>query len=109
MAPAIRLSEMYYIASECSYAGNPTAAVNYLKQVREARQIGDPLSINNEEDLIKELLKDARKEWLAEGQLFYMYKRLNRGIVGQTGVIIPASDNIFVLPLPNDEIVYGGR
>ena len=109
MAPAIRLSEMYYIAAECSYANNPTAAVNYLTQVREARQIGDPLTINNEEDLLKELLKDARKEWLAEGQLFYMYKRLNRGIVGQTGVTIPASDNIFVLPLPNDEIVYGGR
>jgi hypothetical protein len=38
-----------------------------------------------------------------------MYKRLNRNIVGQAGNFIPASDKIFVLPLPDDEIEYGQR
>jgi hypothetical protein len=38
-----------------------------------------------------------------------MYKRLNRNIVGLSGISYPASDKIFVLPLPNDEIDYGHR
>jgi len=109
MAPAIRLSEMYYIAAEASFQSSPSDAYAYLNQVRLHRQIEDNLPEGNEEEFMKELIKDVRKETLAEGQLFYMYKRLNRGIVGQTGAIIPASDKIFVLPLPNDEIVYGGR
>lgn len=109
MAPALRLSEMYYIAAEASFQSSPATAYDYLNQVRIHRQIEDKLPIGNEEEFTKELIKDARKETLAEGQLFYMYKRLNRGIVGQTGAMIPASNKIFVLPLPNDEIVYGGR
>ena len=109
MAPAIRLSEMYYIAAEATFPSDPVKAYAYLNQVRSARQIDDKLPVGNEEEFTKELLKEMRKETLAEGQLFYMYKRLNRGIVGQTGAIIPPSNKIFVLPLPNDEIVYGGR
>ncbi len=99
MAPAIRLSEMYYIAAECSNN------VDYLNTVRTHRGIGSPVT----EDLVTALLKDCRKEWYAEGQIFYMYKRLNHDIANQNGGNIPASDNIFVLPLPNDEILYGGR
>lgn len=109
MAPAIRLSEMYYIGAEALFPTDPTRAYAYLNQVRSARQIDDKVPIGNEEEFMKELIKEVRKETLAEGQLFYMYKRLNRGIVGQTGAITPPSNKIFVLPLPNDELVYGGR
>lgn len=99
MAPAIRLSEMYYIAAECSNNAD------YLNTVRTHRGIGSPVT----GDLITELVKECRKEWYAEGQIFYMYKRLNHDIINQNGGSIPASDKIFVLPLPNDEILYGGR
>jgi hypothetical protein len=99
MAPAIRLSEMYYIAAEC------TSNAAYLNTVRTHRGIGTPVT----GDLVTELLKECRKEWYAEGQIFYMYKRLNHDIINQSGSSIPASDKIFVLPLPNDEILYGGR
>jgi len=111
MAPAIRLSEMYYIAAECSYASDAAKALEYINQVRYERDVDDlqASQVNSQEAFTRELLKECRKEWLAEGQLFYMYKRLNRAIIGQTGATIPASDKIFVLPLPNDEIVYGGR
>ncbi|EDM35416.1 hypothetical protein PBAL39_13140 [Pedobacter sp. BAL39] len=108
MAPALRLSEMYYIAAECTATSNLIGAADYLNKVRAARgMVG--IEAASEEQLTTELLKEARKEWLAEGQMFYMYKRLNRPISGQTGSFIPASDNIYILPLPNDEIVYGGR
>jgi len=108
MAPALRLSELYYIAAECTAATNIIAAADYVSKVRAARGMA-ALTVSSEEGLMTELLKEARKEWLAEGQMFYMYKRLNRPVSGQTGSFIPASDNMFILPLPNDEIVYGGR
>ncbi|WP_285008980.1 RagB/SusD family nutrient uptake outer membrane protein [Pedobacter faecalis] len=109
MAPAIRLSEMYYIAAECTYPTDASKALEYINAVRFQRDVDNLTGVNSQEEFMRELIKECRKEWLAEGQLFYMYKRLNRSITGQTGSTIPASDRIFVLPLPNDEIVYGGR
>lgn len=109
MAPAIRLSEMYYIAAEASYATNPEDAATYLDAVRIHRGIGLPTSVTNETAFRQEILKEYRKELFAEGQLFYAYKRLNNDIAGQNGVTIPASNAIFVLPLPDDEMIYGKR
>lgn len=109
MAPAIRLSEMYYIAAESAYATDPSAGITYLNTVRTHRGIGSTLPAGTEATFYTELLKECRKEWYAEGQIFYMYKRLNRAIINQNGGNIPVSDKIFVLPLPNDEILYGGR
>ena len=107
-APAIRLSEMYYIAAESYFDTNPNAALDYLNEVRSLRGIISPLATTNKADFIKELVKDARKEFYGEGQVFYMYKRLNQNIVGQGGLIIPPSDKIFVIPKPNNEIEFGG-
>jgi starch-binding outer membrane protein, SusD/RagB family len=107
VAPAIRLSEMYYIASECIYDTDPVAAADYLNTVRFHRGMGVPLAISNWDELLDELVKEARKEFYAEGQIFYMYKRLNRSIVGQLGGSVAPSDKVFVLPLPNDEIEFG--
>ena len=109
MAPAIRLSEMYYIAAECTYATDPAKGIGYLNTVRTHRGIGSTLPAGTESSFYTELLKECRKEWYAEGQIFYMYKRLNRAIINQNGGNIPVSDKTFVLPLPNDEILYGGR
>jgi hypothetical protein len=107
-APALRLSEMYYIAAESSYDIAPAKALEYLNQVRSVRGIISPLTITTKPDFIEELIKDARKEFYGEGQIFYMYKRLNQNIVGQGGLIISANDKIFVIPKPNNEIEFGG-
>lgn len=108
--PAIRLSEMYYIASECAYDTNPVSALLYLNTVRKNRGMQTDASVNNKEELLNELVKEARKEMFGEGQLFYMYKRLNRTITGQIGGSnIPASNKVFVLPLPDNEIEFGHR
>jgi hypothetical protein len=109
LAPALRLSELYYIAAECSWDTDPAKALGYLNKVRNQRSINSALNTASKEEFITELIKEARKEWYAEGQIFFMYKRLNRNIVGQSGNLIPASDKIFVLPLPDDEIEYGQR
>src|SRR5690606_7362117 len=46
VAPAIRLSEIYYIAAECSYQSGPAQAAAYLDQVREHRGIGQKVDIS---------------------------------------------------------------
>jgi hypothetical protein len=109
MAPAMRLSEMYYIAAESTYDTDPATALNYFNTVRFQRGIGTPLSVSTKDAFLTELLKEARKEFFGEGQIFYMYKRLNRNIAGASGTVIPPGNNVFVLPLPNDEIEFGGR
>ncbi|WP_437920311.1 RagB/SusD family nutrient uptake outer membrane protein [Sphingobacterium sp. LRF_L2] len=109
VAPAIRLSELYYIAAECTYATDPTKAVAYLDEVRLHRGIGQKIQVTNESELRTELLKEYRKEMYGEGQLFYAFKRLNANIVGLQGTTVPASQVIFVWPLPDDEIIYGQR
>jgi hypothetical protein len=109
MLPAIRLSEMYYIAAESAFDTDPTVAVGYLNTVRLNRGYIDNVTVTTKETLIQELLKEARKEFYAEGQIFYMYKRLNRNIPIQMGGNTPASDNIFVMPLPDNEIEFGNR
>ncbi|MGN7783118.1 RagB/SusD family nutrient uptake outer membrane protein [Niabella sp. 22666] len=109
VAPAIRLSEMYFIAAECSYAANPAAATAFIDEVRSHRGIGEKVTVANETALRNELLKEYRKDLFGEGQLFYAFKRWNVAISGQNGTSYPASNNIFVLPLPDDEIIYGNR
>lgn len=105
--PAIRLSELYYIAAESSWDTDPAKALEYLNTVRAARGINVPVNTGSKTVFLDELVKEVRKETYAEGQLFYLYKRLNRGILQETGATIPPSDKIFVLPLPNDELIYG--
>ena len=107
VAPAIRLSEMYYIAAEANFDSNPNLATAYLDSVRIHRgiRILIPKTITKG-DFIKELAKDARKEFYGESQIFYMYKRLNLDILTTSGLTYPASDKIFVFPVPLTELGY---
>lgn len=108
MAPAIRLSEMYYIAAEASYDQDPATALGYVNTVRAQRGIGTPLTDSTKAQFLTDLVREARKEFFGEGQIFYMYKRLNTSIVGSSGIVIAPSDKIFVLPLPVNETEFGG-
>ncbi len=109
IAPVIRLSEMYFVAAECSYGANAAAATGFIDEVRSHRGIGEKLSVSNEAALKTELLKEYRKDLFAEGQLFFAFKRLNLPIIGQNGSVYQPSNTIFVWPLPDDEITYGNR
>lgn len=79
--PLIRLSEMYYIAAESeARAGDFAKAKEYLQFVRNAYGCTNDITIKNLEDFKRELIQDARREWISEGQLFYLYKRLDASI-----------------------------
>ncbi|MBL0742996.1 RagB/SusD family nutrient uptake outer membrane protein [Chryseolinea lacunae] len=113
MAPAIRLSEMYYIAAECVFNSDSERAWRYFNEVRLNRGIGGLYEIHGEYDpefFYTKLSKEYRKELFAEGQLFYFYKRLNRPVINQSGTeTYGPSSQIFVLPLPDDEIQFSGN
>lgn len=108
VAPAMRLTEMYYIAAEASYnTGDQGSALSYYNTVRRQRGIGDSVTtVANKNAFNNMLLTEARKEFYGESQIFYMYKRLNVGIPVSSTYIKPPSDKIFVFPIPIDELTY---
>jgi hypothetical protein len=104
LVPLIRLPEMYYIAAECS---DPATATEYLNNVREQRGLSDLPAGLDATMVQNEIFKEYGKEFYAEGQLFYYYKRLNLSQMRFSA--IPASDKIYILPLPDAEIQYRGN
>ena len=53
---------------------------------------------------------EYRKEFIAEGQMFYYKKRLNEIIVNKSAYEqFPIEPRMFTLPIPDDEFTYGGR
>lgn len=107
VAPALRLSEMYYIAAEASFDSDPINATALVDTVRKHRGIGTPLPKNiTRTDFIDKLVGEARKEFYGESQIFFMHKRLNRDVINTNGQVYPGSNSIFVSPIPVDEQAY---
>ena len=106
--PVLRKSEAYYIAAECLKDSNPERAVELLNLVREARNLSlFPLSKTlTANEIQEEVGKEYRKEFLAEGQMFFYYKRLNADRIEGAGV---GAANVYVLPMPDTEIEFGER
>lgn len=99
MIPMVRLGEMFLIAAE-SQSGDLKAGVQYVNALRRNRGVA------NLTTLTPDLLKyEYIRELYGEGQLFYLYKRLNSDIItSATSSKNPkASDLIFVVPLPDTE------
>lgn len=102
MIPMLRLSEMYYIRAEYyNSIGDAQQAAIELDKVREGRNcsIGKypPIIESNPEEWFKEeLINEAHREFIGEGQLFFYYKRL--GV--NPDYVYNAN---FVFPLPDSE------
>ncbi len=114
--PLMRISEAYYIAAECALNDDDIAqSVSYLNTVRLQRNLPDQLSESlTKAEVSDEIYKEFAKEFMCEGQLFYYFKRLNMDYIpvpsisgGSLTYSYVAPD--YVLPLPDDEIEYGGR
>lgn len=108
--PIVKLSEMYLIAAECMSETNLTEAVSLMEELHEKRGSDVLGEISDKESLIAEIIKEYQREFIGEGQLFYLYKRLNlSSIKGIYGFSISMDDSKYTFPLPNDEIEFGGR
>lgn len=104
--PVIKLSEMYLLITECSYNTDPDKALEYLNTLRDHRIRGNVHWTYLTKDYIYE---EMRREYVGEGQMWYVYKRNNLTIPGGlTGTIEPTED-MFIFPLPDAEIEDGHR
>lgn len=107
MLPMIRLSEMYYIQAEYEMEqGNAALAESKLEAVREGRNctignlhIKDKNPSEVKDAFRSELIKEAHREFMSEGQVFFYYKKLGIRPSGMT------SDEHFYFPLPDNELI----
>ncbi len=106
--PLMRLPEAYYIAVECYIRQSSPdigQAIELLNTVRAKRGVTQPLTSTTAEQVMEELVKEYRKEFYTEGQMFFLYKRLGmETIPNYNGT---AGDQIYLLPYPSVEIQMG--
>lgn len=119
--PLIRLPEMYYIIAEC--AANAETSVEALNTVRLSRGIPysdeihtlgyddkDATSEENKQQTrrINEIMKEYRKEYYAEGQLFFFLKAHHYTTYYGCGVANMTSKE-YQMPLPDNEKIFGNN
>lgn len=97
--PLIRLSEMYLIAIETAPSLTDANAL-YDEYMRARNVSGTPLT---EMTLMEEIIREYRREFFAEGQMFYTYKRLGVAkLLWKTDREV--GENDYVAPLPTTEM-----
>lgn len=95
--PLIRLSEMYLIAMETM---NYTQAQSLYNVYIADRSLSER-QFTSDEQKKEEIIKEYRREFIAEGQMFYLYKRIGaRNMLWRPTEVV--EDN-YILPLPTSE------
>lgn len=106
MIPLVRRSEMNYIAAECYVGTDNNKAVALLNEVRTHRGITTPLSGSlTDGEVREEILKEYRKEFQGEGQMFGYCKRTKMEYFPTH--YISLTDEQLVFPMPETEIEFG--
>jgi hypothetical protein len=113
--PVIRATEMRYIMAECYARKNQFAeAYEILNEIREKRsetaQVGDEwktmeqLEVARDFEMFqRDLIRDAQREWISEGQLFYLYKRLGAKIYFKEKEERELNKSEYMLPIPDNQ------
>ena len=105
--PLIRMPEMYLIKSEAEYRTTLTDdALASLNELRRRRNLPALQELPN--DYYTELIGEYRREFLGEGQLFFLYKRLNHPVIAYSD-IDPVATRSYTFPLPLSEIQSAER
>jgi hypothetical protein len=104
----IRLPEMYYIASECLMNKNLLKeAVEMLNKARASRGVTEMDVNTTTASMLADAINNERyKELVGEGQTFFNMKRHNMPITTIEGATLSASNNIYVIPIPDVEYEY---
>lgn len=99
--PLIRLAEMFLIRSEAAYRlGDSDTALRALNALRTARNLTTLSELPADYEL--ELIHEYRREFVGEGQLFFLYKRLNRQTILYSDIDAVA-EKAYTFPLPLTE------
>lgn len=111
MMPLIKLSEMYYIAAESDLekaAPNISEAIQFLNTVRASRGIIQEIPVDADAETANaELIKEYRKEFVCEGQLFFFYKRKGMENIPGLSAENIIDDEEYMLPFPDGELEFG--
>lgn len=102
--PMIRTTEMYYIMAEHkAKIGDYEGAYQILNNIRSNRGLWNPLETQHDmASFLRDMIRDAQREWISEGQLFYMYKRLGAKLkIGNE--IRKYNKSEYMLPIPEDQ------
>lgn len=108
--PLMRLPEAYYIAVEASLKGSSAdvnLALELLNTVRNNRGITTPITITDINYVMSEIIKEYRKEFVCEGKVFSLYKRL--GLEEIPGIFYTMTDKEYLLPYPAAELQMGRK
>jgi hypothetical protein len=98
-------SELYLIAAEGLLSSNYDKAVDYFNAEISSRGL---TPLRDETTLTEEMIfNEYHKEMFGEGQVWFNMKRLNKDITSNAeSRIIPANDDIYVIPVPEEEFEY---
>lgn len=94
--PIIRLPEMYFIIMECGTLAEANEAYQEYCDARNLTYV--PLT---EEDRVERVMMESLREYVAEGQNFYTYKRHN--VANMVGASTSCSAEQYIMPLPEAE------
>ena len=102
----LRLAEVYYVACETMIGVDNVKAMNYLNDVRESRNLARLNGSYNDEEIMEFLMREMRKDFIGEGRIFMIYKRLFKEFYVKQGVIIAPTTDKYVFPIPDDEYEF---
>ena len=105
LEPVIRMSEVYFMMCEYLADNDLSRAIQLLNDLRTARGCKTELNAGlTRDEFLNVLWNDETREFVAEGQTFFLYKRLDRPMYnGSTPIDM---DGKFVVPLPDSERSY---
>jgi hypothetical protein len=97
--PLMRLYEMYLIAMECGSLAESNTMYAKLSEARNNLSY----EFTDETDRLNVIIQEYRREFYAEGLMFYTYKRLAIENILWSGTI--ATEETYIVPLPDTEII----
>ena len=103
LEPVLRFPECYYIAAEAVFDKDRAWAVEIFNKVVDARN-NSVYNLKADVDkgtFMEALVKEYRREFLCEGQMVYVYKRLNLPL-RENGTTV-AHNGKLVMPVPDTE------
>ncbi len=101
----MHVSEMYLIAAEAYLETDYTRALGYFNAETSSRGLAP---VKSGVTLTKDMIfNEYHKEMYGEGQVWFNMKRLNKDVVSNVNNrTIPASENVYVVPIPQTEYDY---
>ncbi len=106
MVPMLRYSELYYILAET--AASVAEGIGYINTVRDHRGLAtiNP-ALATEASLANDIRKEYQKEFYAEGQVFFYYKRTNS--VDMLFNPKALNQKSYILPIPDSETEFNNQ